>query len=354
MKKPKYIIGLSAVLFLSACGSNKTEELTPEQKESKRYDLLLKDKLSDFQPLPSVANNPNNEITDAKVLLGHALYFDNRLSKNGNISCNSCHNLSSFGVDNLPTSPGDEGKNGNRNSPTVLNAALHSAQFWDGRAADVEQQAGMPILNPIEMAIPNEKFLIDRLSQIELYKSLFKNAYPNDANPITYENLKKAIAAFERKLLTPSRFDEYLKGNTDALTLEEKKGLMTFVSRGCNSCHNGPLLGGNSFQKFGVFGNYWEYTNSKNIDKGLAEQTGKDSDLYKFKVPSLRNITKTAPYFHDGSVEKLEDAIRIMAKSQVNHQLTDSELKNMVAFLNALTGDIPENFKKAPQEIAVK
>lgn len=353
MKHHKFLIGLSSLLILTACG-NKNEELTPEQKESARYDILLKEKLSDFSVLPATANNPNNEVTEAKVQLGHVLYFDKRLSKDKNISCNSCHNLSTFGVDNLPTSPGDAGKNGDRNSPTVLNAALHTAQFWDGRAADVEQQAGMPILNPIEMAIPNEKFLIDRLSQIEMYKTLFKNAYPNDANPITYENLRKAIAAFERKLLTPSRFDEYLAGKSDALTLEEKKGLMTFVSRGCNSCHNGPLLGGNSIQKFGVFGNYWEYTKSEHIDKGLAAQTGNDADLYKFKVPSLRNIAKTAPYFHDGSVSSLEEAVRIMAKSQLNQQLTDSEIKNLVAFLNALTGDLPEVYKKEPQQLASK
>lgn len=353
MNRIKLFIGISTFVFITACGGNK-EELTPEQKESARYDVLLKDKLSDFQSLPSSANNPNNEITDAKVQLGHVLYYDNRLSKDGNISCNSCHNLSTFGVDNLPTSPGDAGQNGERNSPTVLNAALHTMQFWDGRAADVEQQAGMPILNPIEMAIPNEKFLIDRLSQIEMYKTLFKNAFPNDANPITYENLKKAIAAFERKLLTPSRFDEYLNGNKEALTLEEKKGLMAFISRGCNSCHNGPLLGGNSLQKFGVFGNYWEYTQSEKIDKGLAALTGKDADLYKFKVPSLRNVTQTAPYFHDGSVNSLEEAIKIMAKSQLNQQLTDSEVKNIIAFFNALTGDIPENFKKAPEQLALK
>lgn len=353
MKHHKNLIGLAAIILLASC-SEKKEDLTPDQKESARYDVLLKEKLSDFRVLPASAKNPNNEVTDAKVQLGHVLYFDKRLSKDGNISCNSCHNLSTFGVDNLPTSPGDAGKNGERNSPTVLNAALHTAQFWDGRAADVEQQAGMPILNPIEMAIPNEKFLIDRLSQIEMYKTLFKNAYPNDANPITYENLRKAIAAFERKLLTPSRFDEYLAGKSDALTLEEKKGLMTFVSRGCNSCHNGPLLGGNSIQKFGVFGNYWEYTKSEHIDKGLAAQTGNDADLYKFKVPSLRNIAKTAPYFHDGSVSSLEEAVRIMAKSQLNQQLTDSEIKNLVAFLNALTGDLPEVYKKEPQQLASK
>lgn len=149
--------------------------------------MLLKDKLADFQTLPSTANNQNNEVTAAKVQLGHVLYFDNRVSKDGYISCNSRHNPSTFGVDNLPTSPGNACKNGDRNSPTVLNDALHTVKFLDGRAADVEQQAGMPILNPVEMAIPNEKFLIDRLSQIEMYKSLFKNAYPNDVNPITYE-----------------------------------------------------------------------------------------------------------------------------------------------------------------------
>lgn len=342
-------LSIVTILSVSACGnSEKPAEKTPEQIENERYDASLADKLSVFNKLPEEATNTNNPSTAEKIKLGHHLYFDKQLSKAGNISCNSCHNLETFGVDNLPTSPGDAGKNGERNSPTVLNAALHTKQFWDGRAADVEQQAGMPVLNPVEMEIPNEAFLLERLSKSDQYKQLFAAAFPGQKTPVTYENMRLAIAAFERQLITPSRFDEYLNGKKDALTLEEKKGLSSFINVGCTTCHAGEAIGGSMFQKFGVHKDYWELTKSKVIDEGKSKVSGVPEEKYVFKVPSLRNIEKTHPYFHDGSVAGLEEAVAIMAKAQLDKELSDSEKTNIVAFLKSLTGSVPVAYQKAP------
>lgn len=343
-------IFITAALAFAACGGNKEHEnkSDTDEQEHLRYDESLKGKLDVFGKLPAEAISETNGLNPAKIALGHKLYFDKQLSKDGNISCNSCHNLESYGVDNLPNSPGDAGKNGDRNSPTVLNASLHSAQFWDGRAKDVEEQAGMPVLNPIEMAIPNKQFLVDRLSKIAEYKKMFNDAFPGENNSISYDNIQKAIAAFERKLITPSRFDQYLAGESKALTVLEKKGLASFISIGCTSCHAGNTLGGNKFQKFGVFGNYWDYTKSTKIDEGKYNVTKQETDKYIFKVPSLRNIEKTHPYFHDGSIKELGSAVEIMAKSQLNYELNKDEKENIVAFLKTLTGDIPATYKKAP------
>lgn len=347
MKIQHLLIG-AICLSLYSC-SSETESANPDEaKLHARYDLSLKEKLVVFSPLPNNAESPENKITPQKVSLGHALYFDTRLSKNNTMSCNSCHNLKTYGVDNLPTSPGERGENGNRNSPTVLNAALHAMQFWDGRAKTIEEQAGMPILNPIEMDIPSKEFLIDRLKKIPLYQDLFSKAFPNDNNPISYDNLQNAIGAFERKLLTPSRFDDYLKGDKMSLSIQEKKGLASFINIGCVTCHSGALLGADGYQKVGVYGDYWEFTKSTNIDKGYAEVTKDEFDLYKFKTPSLRNIEKTSPYFHDGSVSDLTKAVEIMAKMQLNYSPKEEEVENIVAFLNALTGEVPEHFQKAP------
>lgn len=353
----KSIFKLSAIglfVILSSCSSNeeaKVTEVSTEDKENKRYDLSLKDKLNVFKALPSESIKSDNPSSEAQVKLGHILYFDERLSENNTISCNSCHNLATSGVDNLSFSPGTEGNLGSRNSPTTLNAALHKSQFWDGRAKDVEDQAGMPILNPVEMNISNEKYLVDKLSKIELYKDLFSKAYPNDDSPITYQNLKNAIGNYERKLLTPSRFDDYLNGEMSAITLQEKQGLSSFISTGCIQCHIGAALGGNMIQKFGKYSDYWTLTGSKNIDKGLAEQTKNEEDNYKFKVPSLRNIAGTGPYFHDGSVSDLGEAITIMAKAQLDYKISKREVDNITAFLNTLTGKIPEEYSSRPSEL---
>ncbi|MCF8255776.1 MAG: cytochrome-c peroxidase, partial [Bacteroidia bacterium] len=210
MKKVLVFAALAAFVF--ACSNENSNKSV--QKETKPVsDDLLAQAQGLFGVLPATAVNPENELTDAKVALGKILYFDTRLSKTGKNSCNSCHNLATFGVDNSSFSTGDAGKLGGRNSPSSFNAALHISQFWDGRAKDVEEQAGMPVMNPVEMAIPNEEFLVKRLSEVKLYQDKFKAAFPEESTPLTYKNIAKAIAAFERTLITPSRFDKYLGGD---------------------------------------------------------------------------------------------------------------------------------------------
>lgn len=282
-----------------------------------------------FEPLPaSIIDEKKNETL---IKLGRLLYMDPRLSVNDKIACNSCHLLNQFGVDNEPTSPGHEGKRGGRNAPTTLNAALHIAQFWDGRAKDVEEQALGPILNPIEMGMPSESAVISKLKKIKEYQELFPQAFKDDKDPFQYKNVGKAIGAFERTLLTPSRFDDYLKGDENALKEDEKRGLKKFVHMGCATCHNGVAIGGNSFKKLGLVKPY------ETNDMGRYEVTGIESDKKVFKVPSLRNITKTGPYFHDGSVKTLDEAIREMAEHQLGRQVGDGFVRDVKAFLGSLT-----------------
>lgn len=344
MKSQILVVFIAAVL-ISACNQNKTADQSTEKQEIEitqaDKDMLAKAQAL-FKPLPELAENSANPISPEKVLLGKTLYYDKRLSKDENVSCNSCHDLERYGVDNLPTSPGDEGETGDRNSPTVLNAALHFVQFWDGRAKDVEEQAGGPILNPVEMGIPNEEFLLERLSGIEEYQTMFREAFPDQDNPLTYGNIQNAIGAFERTLLTPSDFDRYLEGDISALDEQQKKGLEKFIDNGCTTCHMGVLLGGNMYHKFGVYDEYWEHTQSEKIDEGLASVTGKEAQKFMFKVPSLRNVEKTYPYYHDGSVEELGEAIRIMGKTQLNQDMTKEEIAQIQAFLISLTGEVPE------------
>jgi cytochrome c peroxidase len=342
-------IGLIFISFVFvSCGGNakKSEKKSTAAVQQDKFAGLQKKATGFFGKLPKEADNPENPITPEKVALGKKLYFDKRLSRNNMQSCNTCHNLDTYGVDNLPTSPGDNGKPGTRNSPTTLNAALHVAQFWDGREPDVEAQAGGPILNPAEMAMPSESAVVKRLKKIKEYNKMFAAAFPDDANPISYDNLKKAIGAFERKLITPSRFDKYLAGDENALTAQEKEGLQTFVNTGCISCHIGNLLGGNMYQKFGVYGNYWDYTKSKTIDNGKYDVTKNENDKYVFKVPSLRNVEKTWPYFHDGSVKDLKEAVVIMGKTQLNKDFTGKQVDDLVAFMKTLTGKVPEEYKQ--------
>ncbi|WP_106791041.1 cytochrome-c peroxidase [Aquimarina sp. Aq78] len=295
-----------------------------------------------FGVLPKIAESPDNPITHEKVTLGKTLYYDKRLSKDNTQSCNTCHNLKTYGVDNLSFSIGNDGKPGGRNSPTTLNAALHMTQFWDGREPDVEAQAGGPILNPIEMAMPNETVVVDRISKIDEYIELFAKAFPEEKTPITYRNIEKAIGAFERKLITPSKFDKYMAGDGSALNKYEKKGMETFISVGCITCHTGALLGGNMYQKFGLTVNYWEYTNSEKIDNGRFDLTKNEVDKYVFKVPSLLNIEKTTPYFHDGSIKDLKKAISIMGETQLNQKLNPQQINEIHLFLQTLTGEVPE------------
>jgi cytochrome c peroxidase len=350
--KKEFIYIAATLLLASSCINNKSEQvkpLAPTKPIASEYDKALLSKAQEaFKPLPDVADkNMENVITDERVKLGKALYFDTRLSKTGNNSCNSCHNLATYGVDNQPTSKGDAGKLGDRNSPTVLNAAFHIAQFWDGRAKNVEEQAGMPILNPVEMDIPNEAFLVNRLKEIDLYKKLFKEAFPTEKNPITYKTLCKSIAAFERTLVTPSKFDDYLNGDVFALNTEEREGMNVFMETGCTQCHLGATLGGGMFQKFGKFADYRSVIkNTKDDDEGRKKISKNEADKDVFKVPSLRNIEKTWPYFHNGSVANLSEAVKIMAKLQLNKDLTEEQIKSIVTFLKTLTS--PEKVIKAP------
>jgi len=340
----RYLNFLAILIVLSACGGNSEPSVNLEETAtpySEHEEGLLGIANRFFSPLPEVATSKNNVLSAEKILLGETLYMDTRLSKDGNISCNSCHAISGFGVDNLATSPGDEGMNGDRNSPTVFNAALHTSQFWDGRAEDVEEQAGMPILNPVEMNIPNEAFLVERLKGIDEYLEMFTNAFPDATDPLTYDNLKLAIAAFERTLLTPSPFDAYLAGNEDAMSNEAKEGLYQFIKLGCTTCHSGVVLGGNMFQKFGLYGDYWELTGSDPIDEGRFKVSGNEAEKYMFKVPSLRNIAKTGPYLHDGSMDDLNEVIRIMGKLQLNKTLDENQVNNIRSFLESLTGELP-------------
>jgi len=292
---------------------------------------------------PPVAQSADNPITDAKVDLGRMLYFDKRLSIDNDLSCNSCHQLDKYGVDNEKTSPGHKGQRGDRNSPTVYNAAFHFVQFWDGRAADVEEQAKGPILNPVEMAMPSEPEVIKRLEAVEGYRKAFAAAFPGEANPIHYDNLARAIGAFERKLVTPSPFDEFLAGDDKALTKEEQDGLAVFLDTGCTVCHAGPVLGGQMYQKLGLVKPY------PTDDPGRAKISGNEAERGFFKVPSLRNIEETAPYFHDGSIATLEQASRIMAEHQLGRTLSDVEVTKLVAFLGSLTGKIDAEYTREPK-----
>ncbi len=340
MKKTYLILASLTLLFMMSCGNKstkKTATISAEELAKYRQSAAM------FAVLPTEAPNPENALTPEKIALGKTLYYDKRLSKDQTQSCNTCHDISNYGVDNEPTSKGDNGGLGTRNSPTVFNAALHSAQFWDGRNKDVEEQAGGPLLNPVEMAIPDEATIINRLKKVDEYKTLFAAAYPDDKDPFTFKNLTWAIGAFERTLLTPSKFDKYLAGDDNALSAAELKGMKTYVDAGCTTCHAGPLLGGTLFMKFGLTVNYWDLTHSAVIDSGKYVETHNPADMFVFKSMPLRNIEKTAPYFHDGSVAGLEDAVKIMAKAELNRELTDEQVADITTFLKTLTGDIPKD-----------
>ena len=340
MRKIYFLLTLGAII---SCNNSPKKQVTSTAEPENQKSELLTTAQTLFK---SVSTLPTPEISQQKIALGKKLYFDTRLSKDGNISCNSCHNLETFGVDNLALSPGDTKELGSRNSPTVFHASLHTMQFWDGRAKDVEEQAEGPILNPVEHNIPSAAFLEKRIRGVAEYQTLFKEVFPDQAEPITFKNIANAIGAFERMLNPASRFDAFLDGDETALNQQEKDGLQTFINTGCITCHSGIALGGQMFQKFGLYGNYWEHTKSKKVDDGLFSLSKKEGEKHFFKVPGLRNVEKTSPYFHDGSVEKLEDAVRIMAKLQSDKDLNEKQIQDVVAFLKTLTSDIDEIHKK--------
>lgn len=300
-------------------------------------------KLQVFKALPAVMDSAGNPITDDKVNLGRMLYYDARLSRGQDVSCNTCHALDKYGVDAEPVSTGFKGQKGTRNSQTVYNAAGHFVQFWDGRAPTVEEQAKGPILNPVEMGMPDQKRVIAVLRSMPEYGEAFKKAFPGVKDPVTFDNVGQAIGAFERKLVTSARWDKFLGGDQTALTDQEKAGLNTFLDTGCQTCHSGAYLGGSLFQKLGAVKPWTE-----DKDLGRFDVTKQDSDKQFFKVPSLRNVEKTAPYFHDGSVKTLEEAVADMGNYQLGRTLSPVEVTSIISFLKTLTGDLPSAYIKEP------
>jgi len=299
---------------------------------------------SAWEALPTTAPAPaNNPTTAEKVELGRILYHDPRLSSTGTVSCASCHNTMLGGEDNRPNSMGVNGQTGGRSAPTVWNSAFNEVQFWDGRAASLEEQAAGPVTNPIEMGMKSWDDVVARLKSIEGYQAYFEKAFGK--NSISKDNATKAIAAYERTLITPnSAYDKFAKGDKQALSEQQIRGLNKVVELGCTGCHSGPAFNGpGTFQKFPVINNpYLEKKYQFSNDKGLYEVTGKSGDEHLFKVPTLRNIALTAPYFHNGSVNTLESAVKIMAKVQLGAQPSAAEVADIVAFLNALTGEFPK------------
>jgi len=336
-------IGLTLALVASGCSKKKEESKSQTPTPQAPAAQLDPAALSAFGALPAAFPADGKPDGEAVVALGRMLYYDTRLSKNQELSCNSCHQLDHYGVDNAATSTGHKGQKGSRNSPTVYNAAGHLAQFWDGRAADVEAQAKGPVLNPAEMAMPDEHAVVAVLESVPGYRDAFAAAFPGDDDPITYDNMAAAIGAFERRLVTPSRWDQAAAGNIAVLTAEEQKGFQTFVDTGCPTCHTGPLFGGQMYQKAGLVEAWPNQT-----DLGRFDVTKSDADRMIFKVPSLRNVDKTGPYFHDGSVTDLSQAVRMMARYQLGKQLDDGQVKALVAFLDSLTGELPKGYIEAP------
>jgi cytochrome c peroxidase len=259
------------------------------------------------------------------------------------VSCNTCHDLASFGDDGLKTSKGINEQLGGRSAPTVYNAAIHIAQFWDGRAKDVEAQAIGPVTNPIEMGMPDPDYVLNVLKSIPGYVEAFKTAFPDQDEPLTYVNVGNAIGAFERKLMTPSPFDDFLKGDDAALTDAQKHGLNLFMATGCTICHSGMGVGGHLYQKLGLVKEW------PSKDLGRFEATKVETDKYFFKVPSLRNITETGPFLHDGSVESLTEMVSKMAEHQLGRVLPEEDVNSIVTFLGALKGRIDEDFIRKPE-----
>ena len=334
MKIKALFILLSFVLLVS-CGQKKEEpkDGATELKQEEILQLQAQAKQL-FGALPDKMPGGEGDTPDL-IALGKKLYNETKLSINGKQSCNTCHNLKTAGVDNLPTSPGAlEGTKGTRNSPTVLNAGFQFVQFWDGRAKDLKEQAKGPILNPVEMGMKTEKDVEKMLAATPEYVDMFAKAYPGIKNAITYDNMANAIAAFERTLVSKSKFDNFCAGNFKAMTNAEIAGMKKFIETGCITCHTGKLLGGNIYQKMGLVKPYKNTT-----DLGRFTVTKQESDRFMFKVAQLRNVALTAPYFHDGAVPTLEEAVKTMADINLGKQLKPEEIASIVTFLKALNGN---------------
>jgi cytochrome c peroxidase len=349
------LCGATALLFLPACGGDKPATNTPAptpqtpsqqtpaedpaaQKPPRRappvrLDMAqIKKDFGDFAAAPAVDNPPTPE----KIALGKVLYHDPSLSKNGNLSCASCHDLGNYGQDGKPTSPGSVGTSGTRNSPTVFNAFRQINQFWDGREPTVEAQSMGPMLNPVEHGVADENELVAKIKAKPELVAAFGKTFQDG---VTAQNFKLAVGAFERTLITTSRWDKFLDDDINALTNEEKRGLDVFVKVGCVTCHTTRTVGGGLMQKLGVYHKF------DTKDKGKMEVTGKAEDELMFKVPMLLNVAKTAPYHHNGSSSSLPEVVKTMAKIQLDKEISEEEVAAIVTFLNALTGEPPAGIK---------
>lgn len=347
------VTGLSTLIFndmggnlISQASAESTAETQKEVAKSQVVDasptikaepgtadgVLLMQAQALFGKLPATMPGSEQD-TPAMIALGEMLYFEEGISINQTQSCNSCHPIDNkgTGVDNLKTGKGAEGKFGDRNDPPTMNAGFQIAQFWDGRAATLKDQAQGPPLNPIEMGMPNGEAVAERLKDIAQYPADFEKAFPGETDPVTFDNFAKAVAAFERTLITRGRIDSFMDGDKQALSAQEMEGMRTFINVGCVQCHSGPNLGGMTFQKMGVF---HKYPNDK--DPGRFKVTKLESDKYVFKVPMLRNITLSAPYFHDGGVGNLAEAVDQMGYLQLNKKLQDVDINNILRFLTTL------------------
>jgi cytochrome c peroxidase len=291
-----------------------------------------------FAPLETSPKSVRRELTD----LGRKLYYDPRLSKTGTVSCNTCHPLDQYGTTQTQVSTGILGRQGARNAPSTYNAAGHFVQFWDGRSESVEKQALMPIENKDEMGMTAAE-AVAAIKGIAGYREEFARAFPNESQPISAERIGIAIGAFEHGLVTPARWDRYLRGDTSALNAEEKAGAKLFANLGCIVCHTGPYVGGSMFEHVGA-----RIPWPESVDRGRKQVTGTASDDMVFKVPSLRNVAKTAPYFHDGSARTLNQAVRMMARHQLGVELEADEARELEAWLGSLTGEIPHEYIAPP------
>ncbi len=333
----RFILSLATVLVLanSALAGAEDNELIARANQI-------------FGPLPQTMPAEQNPITPSKVKLGKMLYYEQRISIDRAVSCSKCHPLSLYAADGLRKAVGNNCKENPRNSPTILNAAAQISAHWIGNRKDVEDQAKQALVGPPSFGMPSYESVEKILRGMKGYVEMFKEAFPGETEPVTVDNFAKAIGAFERTLVTPALFDDFMKGNAGALSEQQKRGLKTFLDAGCMTCHFSPYLGGQMYQKFGVVEPYWSETKSAKIDEGRFAETKNETDKYVFKVPVLRNVEMTPPYFHDGSVDKLERAVWIMAKIQLGRELSNQQTADIAAFFKSLTGRISDDAITVP------
>jgi cytochrome c peroxidase len=330
-------------LLGAACEDDKQKAAKKKAEAEKAAEAEKKadeDAEEPIKPLPKSID----DVDEAKVAIGRRLYFDPILSAADNVSCASCHQLDKGGDDNMVTSTGIDGQKGPINSPTVFNSRYNIDQFWDGRTDDLQEQAEKPVTNPVEMGTEKWENAVERVKKDDWYAKKFKKAYNDD---ISKKTITHAIAEYEKTLVTPAPFDAYLRGDEDAISKQAKAGYEEFKSVGCTTCHTGINVGGNQYQKMGLVKPYFSELDREltDADMGRMNVTGDKEDKHVFKVPTLRNVEHTAPYFHDGSVKELEEAVRLMGHHQLGKDLSDGQIDKIVAFLKSLSGEVPDNAK---------